>query len=130
MGDEGCHIFCKGKVQGHTVRILIDTGASKSVISSRFAKTLDGLVEVEMADNQTSGIGPEKVEAKFVRLRNLVLNDLRIRKLVVGVVELDHVSALYEKMGHKTFEFILGGDILRAYDGLIDYAHKSLTLHE
>jgi len=128
LGDEGCHLFCKGRVQGIPIRILIDTGASKSVIGLEFSKRLKNLKYVQVDENETSGIGPEKVVTQFALLRRLRLGDLRIKKLVVGIVELSHVENLYHRLGYKPFDMILGGEILYKHHAVIDYKRKSLTL--
>lgn len=128
LGDEGCHIFCKGIINGEKVRILIDTGASKSVISSALADKLIDLEYVDMPDNETSGIGPEKVVARFARLKKMKIKKLKIRDLIVGVMDVSHVQEMYDRFGHKSFDVILGGDILFEYKALIDYKFNTLLL--
>ena len=84
LGDEGSHMFCKARINGKKVRVLIDTGASKSVLSTEFAAKLKSLKYISVEENETSGIGPEKVEAQFARLKSLRFKSLNIKKLIVG----------------------------------------------
>ncbi|MCB9241060.1 MAG: clan AA aspartic protease [Flavobacteriales bacterium] len=128
LGEQGCHLFCKGSIHHHSIRILIDTGASKSVLSSRMAEQLPSLRQVHLADNETSGIGPEKLTAEFVQLSRLRVGNVRLNDLIVGVMNLDHVTALYERMGYQPFDFILGGDILDACRAQIDYGKLVMYL--
>ncbi|MCO4819527.1 MAG: clan AA aspartic protease [Bacteroidetes bacterium] len=129
LGEEGTHIFCKAKVNGVKARVLIDTGASKTVLSKSFALTLKGLKEVSVSDNSTSGIGPESVEATFVRLRSLRFKSLKIKKLVVGTIDVSHVDAMYDTLNVKPFDMILGGEVLESYNVVIDYKKQQLVFN-
>jgi Aspartyl protease len=128
LGEEGCHLFCKGKIQGKPIRILIDTGASKSVIGMKLSSELADLLPVEVRENETSGIGPEKVVTEFAQLNKLRLGNLVIKDLVVGIVDFSHVNELYDNLGYKPFDMILGGEILYKHKANIDYKKGLLTL--
>ena len=128
LGEEGTHIFCKARVNGLKARVLIDTGASKTVLSKSFADRLNGLKEVEVYDNATSGIGPESVVANFVRLKKLKFKSLKITKLIVGTIDVSHVDAMYSAMNVEPFDMILGGEVLEKYHAVIDYKKRKLVL--
>lgn len=128
LGDDGFHIFCKVKVNGKKVRALIDTGASKSVLSKHYAAQMNNLKEVQVSDAQTSGIGPEKVEAEFAVIKKLSFGKLNVKKLVVGLIDLSHVEAVYEQFNIKPFDMIIGGDVLLLLKAKIDYRKKKLIL--
>ena len=129
LGEEGTHIFCKAKINGVKARVLIDTGASKTVLAKSFADKLKSLKKVKVSDNSTSGIGPESVEATFARLKSLRFKSLNIKKLVVGTIDVTHVEAMYKTLGVKPFDIILGGEVLEAYNAVIDYKKKVLVFN-
>jgi hypothetical protein len=127
LGEEGTHIFCKAKVNGIKARVLIDTGASKSVLAKSFADKLKKLKHVPDGDNTTSGIGPESVNASFAKLKSLEFKSLRIKKLVVGTIDVSHVVKMYKTLGVKPFDLILGGEVLEKYNAVIDYKKKVMV---
>ncbi|MFT7592475.1 MAG: hypothetical protein ACI9UJ_002412 [bacterium] len=129
LGEEGTHIFCKAKVNGLKALVLIDTGASKTVLAKSFADKLGKLKKVKVDDNSTSGIGPESVEATFARLNSLKFKSLNIKKLVVGTIDVSHVVTMYETLGVKPFDIILGGEVLEEYNAVIDYRRKCLMFN-
>jgi hypothetical protein len=129
LGEEGTHIFCKGKVNGFKVRILIDTGASKTVLAKAFADEMPRLKPVDVEDNTTSGIGPDAVDATFVMVKKLEFKSLKIKNLVVGTIDLTHVKEMYETLGVEPFDLILGGEVLETYNAIIDYKNKKLILN-
>lgn len=130
LGDEGTHIFCKGKINGKKARILIDTGASKSVLSEEFAQKLKNIKHLDLSEeeNKASGIGAEKVDTQFSRIKSLRFKKLKIKKLIVGTIDVSHVKALYASLNIEPFDFILGGEVLEMHNGIIDYKAKTLTL--
>ncbi|MBO6518177.1 MAG: clan AA aspartic protease [Bacteroidia bacterium] len=129
LGDEGCHIFCKAKIDGKKARVLIDTGASKTVLSKEFANGLKRLKYLELPEeNGTAGIGPEKIEAQFARIKSIQFKKLNIKKLVVGTIDVTHVKQLYENLNIKPFDLILGGEVLEKYNAHIDYKNRILLL--
>lgn len=129
LGDEGSHIFCKAKVNGKKARVLIDTGASKTVLSQEFADSLKNLRPVDIDDNTTSGIGPDKVDAQFAKIKKLEFKGLTVKKLIVGTIDVSHVVAMYHSLGLKPFDMLLGGDVLEMHQAKIDYRKKQLTLY-
>lgn len=129
LGEEGTHIFCKAKVNGKKARVLIDTGASKTVLAKSFADKIKNLKHVSVDDNSTSGIGPETVEASFARLKTLSFKSLIIKKLVVGTIDVSHVKTMYDSLGVKPFDIILGGEVLEKYNAVIDYRKKLLIFN-
>lgn len=128
LGDEGVHIFCRGKVNGLVVNMLVDTGASKTVIGKKLSEQLAITDFVEVPDEITAGIGPEKLEAQFANLRRLKLGHLRIRNILVGIMDISHVDALYDSLGIPNFDMILGGDVLSEYKARIDYKRGRISL--
>jgi hypothetical protein len=128
LGDEGFHIFCSVVIENMDIHSLIDTGANKSVISSELASKLTSLEEFEMEDSHTAGIGKEDVEATFVILEQLHIGQIDIKQQVIGILDLDHVVDMYEKMEVEPFQMIIGGDILSTHKAIIDYGSLTITL--
>jgi hypothetical protein len=128
LGEEGCHLFCNGRVGSKKVRILIDTGASKSVLAAAFVDKMKKPNFIEMIDNQTAGIGKDQVEARFIRLKKMKLGKLEIKNHIVGTIDVSHVKQVYDSIGVKPFDLILGGDILEERRAEINYKKSELIL--
>ena len=126
LGDGGIHIFCRGKLNGTTVRILIDTGASKTVISKKLREEFKDLEDVEILDSRTAGIGKEMMQADFVILPSLEVGGIIVKDLVAGVIPLDHVDEMFNELGIKPFQMILGGDFLLMTRAVVDYRKKEI----
>ncbi len=129
LGDEGCHIFCTARINGQKARVLIDTGASKSVLSTEFASSIKKLKYIKPSEeNQTSGIGPGVVDTRFARLKKVEFKNLTVKNLIVGTIDVSHVKKLYKSLNVKPFDFILGGEVLEMHNAKIDYKLKIMSL--
>ena len=127
LGDEGYHIFCKGRINGVRARILIDTGASISVINKAFAAEINLTEQVDMETTSTAGINPGGIKAEFLKVDVLKFKKLVIKNLTVGSVDVEHVNQLYSEMNIKPFDFILGGEVLERCGAVINYLDNTLT---
>jgi len=126
LGDDGFHLFCKAKMNGKKIRALIDTGASKTVLSSSYAKKLGKKKYVEVLENETSGIGPEQLQPEFIEVKSIELGKIKVKKHVIGILDMSHVVDLYKKLGIKPFDLLIGSDILLELNALIDFGRAQL----
>ncbi len=128
LGDDGYHIFCKLKVNGLKCRALIDTGASKTVLSKSLFKKLK-LKEFKLtSDNRMTGIQPGTMNTKFVIVDTISIGKLEFINLVSGLIDMKHVDEQYKTLNIQPFQLILGGDILQKGKAVIDYKSKTLKL--
>lgn len=121
----GYHIFVNAKVHGKKVRMLIDTGASTTVIDLNwFRKNISKKTEVVKVD--TAGLHSVINETHFAKLKDLELAGRKLKKLRVPALDLTHVNNIYAKMKKPKVQGIIGSDVMLEHHALIDY--KSLTL--
>lgn len=128
LGDDGFHIFCRVKVNGKTCKALIDTGASKSVISKKLVEKLKITEFTPHNENQMTGIHPEEMKVSFATIESINFDKIEYTNIIAGVIDLEHVNAQYKTLGIRPFQIIIGGDILVLGKALIDYYNKKLKL--
>lgn len=128
IDGDGFHIFTEVKIGRKRFRALIDTGASKSVIDLQAAEAIKKLHWVEDMSTEAKGLGTQGMETKVALLPRLKIGDLAIESLYMGVLDLSHITSMYETLEIEPFSLILGGDILQEYDAVINYGKLSLTL--
>ena len=124
LGEDGFHLMCNVKISGKKVRALIDTGASKSVISAAVAAMMPHLESVKVDDAQTTGISPGQLDANFVLLDKVKFGPVKIKNLPVAVMDMTHIMETYKEAGLNSFDMIIGGDILKFSNANIDYKNK------
>jgi predicted aspartyl protease len=109
-------------INGHWVRLVVDSGAERTTISSAVAERL-GLPHDSRYQTRSLGIGGQSMNAD-VRIDRLVLGGVRfpVDRLAAGQFDL-------HSKGGLDADGLLGADILLAFDMDIDVPGGSLTLY-
>ncbi len=128
--DNGYHLLIEVEINHKTAYLLIDTGASKTVFDlSRIANYLGSTTFI---DNEilSAGIGTNTLESKSIVLESLTIGEFEITDYPAIVIDMQHVSESYQKLGLQAFDGVLGSDILYKYRASIDYKTKTLKLRK
>lgn len=127
MMGGGFHPFITVTVEGIKCRFLIDTGASKSVIDKHFYETKLNK-KMKVLKQETTGLHSTTMESYMGVLKKLTIGQLVISTYGVAGVDLMHVNMTYKKMKIKKIDGILGSDLLKKYNMVIDYAQSKLFI--
>ena len=122
------HFETTGTLNGHAVRVLVDTGAGATVVELAVARALG--LEFEEEIGQGGGAGGHGLEVFKVRGGDLRLGDLRPRLRALVAMDLSHANAAMAAEGAEPVELILGVDVFDAHAAVIDYGSDSLFLSE
>ncbi|EXX68339.1 hypothetical protein RirG_106160 [Rhizophagus irregularis DAOM 197198w] len=104
-------------IKGKLVSIIIDSGASVSLISDKLRKELN-IPIIEKSDIRFIMANGIRVASKGKIEITIEINENTEMKIIMDVIE------SVEK------ELILGNDVLREKKGIIDYNEKTLILRE
>ena len=126
--DDGLHLIGDSEVNGKPCRLLIDTGASRTVFDQNriFIFIKEG--ELEQHDKLSTGLGTDSMPTSSTSLSNFNIGELKIENFHAILLDLSHVNASYEKMGYSQIDGVLGSDVLNEYNAIIDYKKRKITL--
>ncbi len=124
----GSHIFVNGKINGISLRFLIDTGASQSVIDKSFAEEHFRNAHIIKTEHQTTGLGANIPNSEFIKIYRIRLGKLNLNRMEFALLDLSVVNTAYTGAGFKVVNAIIGGDILLRYGAIINYSAKTLQL--
>jgi predicted aspartyl protease len=127
QGD-GFHPFVEVKLGRKKLRMLIDTGASRTVFDETRLSLLIGPEKFESIDQLSAGLGTNSVQGKATIIDNLCLAELRIRNYQAIILDLSHVNELYKSLGMPLLDGVLGSDLFVKYRARIDFAERQLVL--
>ncbi len=127
QGD-GFHLSIKGKVNGKSVNLLIDTGASRTVFDKNRIERISKSKEFEKSETLSTGLGTNSMQSEFEVFKKLQLNELVISNYKAVLLDLSHVNHSYEAIGMKPVDAVIGSDILRKHSAVIDYEKLILKL--
>ncbi|MGZ5304884.1 MAG: retropepsin-like aspartic protease, partial [Bacteroidia bacterium] len=71
--DEGYHLFVVVMVNEQPIRLLLDTGASRTVFDMEVIQQVCADIELEENEDKATGLGSSQVENFIVILDNLAL---------------------------------------------------------
>lgn len=128
--EDGCHIFIKGRINGKKVRLLIDTGASRTVFDKNRIIELFGADDVEFVkmEKLSTGLGTNTMESETVTLKELKLGRIKLKDYTAVVLDMVHVNQSYQMLHLPKIDGVIGGDVLASLQAVIDYKNEELTV--
>lgn len=129
---DGYHLMIEAEVNGIAVRLLVDTGASKTVFDKTRLQSLmkEGAEEeYEDLEQLSTGLGTNSMQGQVAELDTLKIGDVNIEGYSVVVLDMDHVNQSYEMLGDRGIDGVLGSDLLKEYDAVIYFKKKVLKLY-
>lgn len=127
QGD-GFHAFVEIRVGRKKLRMLVDTGASRTVFDEQKIGEVIPSERFESIEQLSAGLGTNSAPGKSTIIPNLRLGDLRLRNYETVILDLSHVNVLYRSIGLPELAGVLGSDLLLKYRAVIDFGKNSLVL--
>jgi predicted aspartyl protease len=129
--ESGFHLMLNAKVGRKKIRLLVDTGASKTVFDKTRLSNILGNKnqEFESIEQLSTGLGTNDMESHIAELKSIKIGDIRIKNFEVVVLDLSHVNVSYEMIGDKGIDGVLGSDLLEKYKAVIYFSPPRLKLY-
>jgi len=120
------HFEAAGTLAGHPVRILIDTGASGTVVGCDITRDLH--LQMGKSGMSGAGTGASSLQVSQVANAELRVGGVLVRPKALYSMDLAHCNAALAQNGALPVQVILGSDVYDAHRAVIDYAGDSLFL--
>jgi predicted aspartyl protease len=118
----------KGKIGNVPVRLLIDTGASKTVMDKTFLKLNFASLKLESNQQLTTGVGNNTIESEITEIKKMEIGDFKISHYQIAVLDLNHVNETYSLVGVAAINGVIGCDLLVDFQGSINLKKKTMGL--
>jgi len=127
--DAGCHISVEATINGQAVNLLIDTGASATLLAKDRLLPLLGEAAFEVNNEGYSVVANAgRMETYSVDVDVLRIGDLELRDLVLSALDLTDLNAQMHQHHLPPVEGIVGGDLLLQLRAVIDYRLMALRM--
>ncbi|QBR12812.1 MULTISPECIES: aspartyl protease family protein [unclassified Sphingobacterium] len=128
---DGYHIITEVELYDRKFKLVIDTGASKTVLDKTTLLN-SGIQEehFETTDILSTGLGTNSMESFMLTIPEFKMKEWSIKNFTTAVLDLSSINYAYEQIGIDPVIGVLGGDILKEYGGMIDYKKNQLTLNQ
>lgn len=126
--EQGYHFILKIKINSKVAHMVLDTGASQTVLDKNRIQRFITDQEFEKSNALSTGLGTNSMESHIAYVSKMKLGDLTIKNAFVILLDLSIVNSSYEQIGEKPIDGIIGSDILMNYKAVIDFGKKLLML--
>ena len=120
------HFEMKVKINGIKGRFILDTGASSSCVGFDEIKRFK--LETKESKIKAAGAGASEMETREAHGNTCEIGSWKYAALNLVLFNLTHVNTALKNHGAKTVHGIIGADILKKGDAIIDYKKKRLYL--
>ena len=128
--DEGFHLLFEVQINDKAARVILDTGASRSVFDSNCLDLFIANPALNKEERLSTGVGSSELQSFSICFDSFCLGTLLIENYNVAILDLQHITSSYNKLDIGAVQGVIGGDILEKYNAIIDYNKKTLTLSE
>jgi hypothetical protein len=128
IDNEGFHLLIKVKINGKLAKLIIDTGASKTVFDKTQIEKFVTERAFDAHDKMSSGLGTNTMKSQTTVLKKISIGEVEIRDYKAVLLDLSHVNLSYGQIDLPAVDGVLGSDILLKHKAVIDYEKKTLKL--
>ncbi len=122
------HFSVAGSADDVSLNMIIDTGASHTLIDTGRARRFEMMTED--AGSRATSLDGSGQRTESGRLDNVAIGALRLDTLRVTVLDLSNVNRVLRDLGNEPVDGIIGGDVLMAQQAVIDYGSLRLYVKE
>lgn len=128
IDEDGYHLIISARINGKPSRLVVDTGASRTVFDKERIKRFLDKEEIRDIEKLSTGLGTNSMQSQVTNVAALRIGTIELVNYHSILLDLSHVNQSYESIGLKPVEGVIGSDILKRFKAIIDFHHKLLTL--
>lgn len=129
LEGNGFHIIVEVELFDKTFKMVVDTGASKTVLDKTMILQ-SGIHEslFEQTNILSTGLGTNSMESFLLDVPVFKIHNWSKEHIQVAVLDLSSINYAYEQMNFAPVIGVLGGDLLARYGAVIDYGKQIIRL--
>ena len=125
---DGFHLIAEGMINNKPARFVVDTGASRTVFDKdRILNYIDN-PEFNEKEGISAGIGGTDLSSFIFNIEELSFGDLKINDYQAVAMDLSNVNNSYAMLKIPPVDGVLGGDLMKKYQAVINYKLKKMRL--
>jgi hypothetical protein len=125
---DGCHLMLHATIRGLKANVLIDTGASKTIMDISRAKHYLENPVINTFDKHFVGIGADRVQTWVTHCPQLAIGDIEVADMQLVLIDLKPINTSYAVFDLPRIDIVMGGDLLMRFGAVIDYRNKHLKI--
>jgi hypothetical protein len=130
LHEDGFHLLVEAVVFGQNFKLVLDTGASKTVFDQAWLKEIEPDITIEESSRLSTGLGTNDMASFTTLISDLQIGELQVPPFRVAVLDLSTINYAYEQLNHPRVLGVLGSDLLMNYKAIIDYGEQRLLMNK
>lgn len=124
----GCHHILTVVFDGVACNLVLDTGASRSVIDKEHLLSILPELAYEHQTELSAGVGSSSLETSTTVIKKIKIGNSTLKDFELAVMDLTHVKNSYLQINEEAIHGVLGGEILEHLNATISYKAQKLTI--
>lgn len=130
LEENSFHLLIECEINtGQKGEMVIDTGASKTVLDKNFVDDYQKAVQ-EDSEIKSRGLGEGSIETEMAKIDRFQIGTLCINDFFCALIDLSGINEMYRQYCNREICGLLGSDFLLKYNGIIDYRRRVLQLNK
>ena len=121
------HFTLISKINGVKGVFILDTGASSSFVDLKLKDKYN--LKLETSKMETNGAGPEKLMTLVSKNNSIKVGEWACKKFQIALIDLSNINDVFKSIETSPVDGIVGADILKKGNAIIDYEKKYLYLN-
>lgn len=128
LQDEGFHLLVEIELYDQRFKAVVDTGASKTVFDKGKIEAFVEPEAITQSAHLSTGLGTNDMESFILEVPDMRIGSVHIQDYEVALLDLSTINFAYESMEQEPVIGVIGGDLLKRYNAVIDYRHEKMVL--
>ena len=128
LQDEGYHLLVEIRMFNQSFKAVLDTGASKTVFDKACMETYVDPELIKRSEHLSTGLGTNTMESYTLVIPDLHIGPFHVQTYEVALLDLSTINVAYQSMEQDPVIGVIGGDLLKEYEAIIDYKKALLYL--
>lgn len=125
------HTIVNGRVSGHAVQMVLDTGASRSCMDMSYMLENFPELQTSVHEGVTAGIGGDDFEVRTANIPDFRIGRFRLACYeTMALLDFSYINLAYQRLHRKPVQVILGNDFLVRHKAVIEYANQILLFEK
>jgi hypothetical protein len=123
------HLLLAGQIDGRPIDFVLDTGAGKTVVELTYCRS-EGIAVTDTGDPGAPAAGASSAGSTVHMLGDvqLTLDGLPVQTDGIFAIDMTHTNQRLAMRGVDPIRAVIGQDVLRYHQAVIDYATLALFL--
>lgn len=122
----GDNLYVNGSLNGRRAKLMVDTGAFATLLHQRFVRQMK--IPLRNTPFSSAGVNLKQRGVQLATISRFAVGSVDLRSKEVGVIDLEGLIRNGLLNGTPPVAGLLGSEILRKHNGIIDFGTKTLYL--